>query len=335
MKKILLLAVNPKGTSQLRLDEEVREVEEAIRRANRREQFEIATRWAVRVSDLRRALLDHRPAILHFSGHGAGDDGLVLENDAGQVQLVGTESLTRLFEPFQTQIECVLLNACYSEVQANAIHRYIDCVIGMNRPIGDRAAIAFSTGFYDALGAGMSYPDCFDIGRSAIDLGGIPESEIPVIKARKRASQPAATGPSSQSEMEQKSPVPPSNKSQTVGNISSSGSGNNVVVTQADGDVNLDQSRTQVKNDNPQLQTALAALEELKQQIAVTNALNSIQKKQAELPVEMLEDELKKPQPDKSLVDEAVQALKQGLEGVETLAPSVMKVASLLAGIWV
>ncbi|MEB3886185.1 hypothetical protein [Lyngbya sp. CCY1209] len=60
----------------------------------------------------------------------------------------------------------------------------------MNRPIGDRVAIAFSTGFYDALGAGMSYPDCFDIGRSAIDLGRIPESETPVIKARKRASQP-------------------------------------------------------------------------------------------------------------------------------------------------
>lgn len=128
--------------------------------------------------------------------------------------------------------------------------------------------------------------------------------------------------------------VPSSSQSQNFGNVSFSGSDNAFAATQAGGDVNLDQSRTQIKDDNPQLQTALAALEELKQQIAVTNALNSIQKKQAELPVEMLEDELKKPQPDKSLVDEAVEALKKGLEGVETLAPSVMKVAALLASVW-
>lgn len=186
MKKILILSANPKDTNSLRLDEEVREIQAALKRAKNREVFEIVTEWAVRVDDLRRALLDHEPTIVHFSGHGSGSNGLALENNFGQVQLVSTESLARLFKLFQTKIECVLLNACYSEAQANAIHEHIDYVIGMNRAIGDIAAIEFAVGFYDALGARHSYEDCFEVGCASIDLEGIPESETPVLKARRR-----------------------------------------------------------------------------------------------------------------------------------------------------
>ncbi|WP_166482805.1 hypothetical protein [Scytonema sp. UIC 10036] len=42
------MAANPRNTSQLRLDEEVREIEEGLRRASKREQFKLKQRWAVR-----------------------------------------------------------------------------------------------------------------------------------------------------------------------------------------------------------------------------------------------------------------------------------------------
>jgi hypothetical protein len=71
MKKILILTANPKNTDKLRLDEEVREIEEGLQRSRRRDQFEIISRWAVRPDDLRRALLDHEPQIVHFSGIGS------------------------------------------------------------------------------------------------------------------------------------------------------------------------------------------------------------------------------------------------------------------------
>lgn len=187
MKKILTLSANPKKTDNLRLDEEVREIKAALRRANNRSEFEVVTELALRVDDLHRALLDHQPTIVHFSGHGAGSHGLALENNSGQMQLVSTESLARLFKLFNRQIECVLLNACYSEAQAQAIHQHIDYVIGMNQTIGDRAAIKFAIGFYDGLGAGSSYSDCFEFGCTLIDLQGIPESQTPIIKARKRS----------------------------------------------------------------------------------------------------------------------------------------------------
>lgn len=188
MKKILILAANPKDTTKLRLDEEVREIQEGLQRSRRRDQFAIISRWAVRTDDLRRALLDHEPQVVHFLGHGAGAKGLILEDDVGQMKLVSASSLARLFKLFQDKVECVVLNACYSEVQAEAIQQHIDYVIGMNQAIGDRAAIEFAVGFYDGLGAGRSYADAFEFGLSAIDLEGIPETATPQLKQRSVAT---------------------------------------------------------------------------------------------------------------------------------------------------
>ncbi len=81
-KTILVLASSPTNEARLRLDKEVREIDEGLRRAQHQDKFTLQQRWAVRPDDLRRALLDFNPQIVHFCGHGSGDDGLVLENDA-------------------------------------------------------------------------------------------------------------------------------------------------------------------------------------------------------------------------------------------------------------
>ncbi|MBD2206246.1 CHAT domain-containing protein [Calothrix sp. FACHB-1219] len=189
MKKILILSANPKNTANLRLDEEVREIKNTLAISPHRDEFQIITESAVRVDDLTRFLSYHQPTIVHFSGHGSGTDGLVLEDNSGNVQLVSTQALAKLFDLFQQQVECVLLNACYSEAQADSIHQYIDCVVGMNQAIGDQAAIKFSVGFYTAFGAGMNYEDCFQMGCTSIDLQGIPEYATPEIKIRRRRYQ--------------------------------------------------------------------------------------------------------------------------------------------------
>jgi hypothetical protein len=182
VKTVLILAANPKGTSPLRLDEEVREIDAGLQRSRRRDRFNLVQKWAVRSRDVYRALLDFRPQIVHFCGHGAGNEGLALEAEAGNVQLVSAEALAGLFELFAVQVDCVLLNVCYSEVQANAISRHIDYVIGMNQAVGDKAAINFAVGFYDALGAGESFDFAYKIGCSAIQMAGISEQLTPVIK---------------------------------------------------------------------------------------------------------------------------------------------------------
>jgi CHAT domain len=121
VNKILILAANPKGTSRLRLDEELREIKNGLRRAKAREQFLIESAEAVRYRDIHRAIIDFEPQIVHFSGHGAQDKGLVFEDETGQEKLVDAEALAGLFELFAEHLKCVLLNACYSEIQAQAI----------------------------------------------------------------------------------------------------------------------------------------------------------------------------------------------------------------------
>lgn len=183
IKKILVLAANPKNTTKLRLDEEVREIAEGLRRSKKSHQFVTESRWAVRPDDLRRSILDFEPQIVHFCGHGEANGGLVLEDITGQAKPVKPEALAGLFELF-AEVECVLLNACYSEKQAEAIVQHIDYVIGMKQAIGDRAAIKFAVGFYDALGAGRTIEVAHKFGVNAIELEGISEELTPTIKQK-------------------------------------------------------------------------------------------------------------------------------------------------------
>jgi Leucine-rich repeat (LRR) protein len=182
VKKILILAANPKNSVPLRLDEEVREIDEGLKRAQMRDRFELEQKWAVRPRDVQRAILDFAPQIVHFSGHGVGEGGLALEDELGQAQLVSTSALAGLFELFADQVECVLLNACYSVLQAEAIALHIPYVIGMNQAVGDRAAREFAVGFYDALGAGRDIEFAYKFACNSIRLAGIPEEFVPVLK---------------------------------------------------------------------------------------------------------------------------------------------------------
>jgi len=129
VRTILILAANPKGTDRLRLDEEVKKIEQGLERAKKRDQFKVVVKWAVTDDDLRRALLDNEPEVVHFAGHGtenreggtgrdlipAGEveaGGLVFEDDVGKVQLISGDALARLFELCSDSVKCVVLNAC-------------------------------------------------------------------------------------------------------------------------------------------------------------------------------------------------------------------------------
>ena len=183
LKTILILAANPTNTSRLRLDEEIREIDEGLRRANKRQEFKLEQKWAVRSRDFYRAMLDFQPQIVHFCGHGTGEDGIVLEDERGQSILLQTDSLSGMFEVFaENGLECVVLNACYSEVQATCISQHIDYVIGMNRAIGDKAAINFTVAFYDTLAAGKDVETAFKLGCS--QLINLKEDQTPVLKIR-------------------------------------------------------------------------------------------------------------------------------------------------------
>jgi hypothetical protein len=181
--RILFLASNPRDTTPSRLEKEMRAIDEAIRQAEFRDKFDIRQQWAVRIRDLQRHLLRHEPEIVHFSGYGSDSGEIVLENDRGNSQAVPIPALSKLFALLKGNIRCVVLNACYSEAQAQAIAQHIDCVIGMSKAIGDTAAIHFAAAFYHALGYGRDVRNAFDLGCVQIDLYNLGEEDTPKLLA--------------------------------------------------------------------------------------------------------------------------------------------------------
>ena len=207
-KKILFLAANPKGATYLRLDVEVREIEKALERAKRRDQFVLKQRGAVQVEDFQSLILNFNPQIVHFSGHGKeaekalsevcsrditsspeGQDsssnsqdrmegGVYFQDENGNPVLITGATLASVFKVLSDRVECVVLNSCYSEDLLKEIGQHIKYVIGMKQAIGDKAAIEFSRGFYSALGAGESIRTAFDLGRAQIQLSSLPEEQL-------------------------------------------------------------------------------------------------------------------------------------------------------------
>ena len=186
MITILFLAADPTDASRLRLGEELREIQEQLQLAKLRDQFILTQRMSVRPTDISQALLDIQPQIVHFSGHGMATGALCFENRMGETHAIQPKALATLLEQFANQVRCVVLNACYSDKQAKAIARHIDYVIGTNQAIGDKAAIAFSIGFYQGLGAGRNIEEAYKLGCVQIQLQGIPEHLTPILITRKQ-----------------------------------------------------------------------------------------------------------------------------------------------------
>lgn len=181
---ILFLAANPSGTSSLRLDEEARAIENNMRRSKYRDCFVFKTRWALRPDDLQQALLEENPAVVHFSGHGFFRQGVVIHGANGTIQRIAIDALCNLFTILKENIQVVLLNACYTSEQADAIAEIIDVVIGMSGAVSDETASVFAAAFYRAVGAGRSVKSAFDLGVNAIRLEGLVNDDVPVIRER-------------------------------------------------------------------------------------------------------------------------------------------------------
>jgi hypothetical protein len=185
---ILFLAANPIGIDQRALDREARAIQQELASTGRRDYFDFVTRWAAEPLDLLRALRTLKPAVVHFSGHGSGHSadetptgasagerrhGVYFQNANGEAQWVSAEALAHAFGAAGASVQLVVLNACYSDVQAAALLSQVPCVVGMTGAADDAAVRHFATGFYGGLGDGASISDAYQQGRAAIALMGL------------------------------------------------------------------------------------------------------------------------------------------------------------------
>ncbi len=185
---ILFLASNPTKTGKLQLTDEFARLSQQLQDTELRPKMENA----VTFTNLQRFILEEKPRIVHFSGHGERLDadvkdalsrgGLDIDDEENAVEtgiilmsedlrepfLVATNVIEHLFRSMvQIQnipLETVIFNSCHSEAQALAIAQYVPNVVGTSYSVKDDAAIAFSTSFYLGLAKGQNIMQAVNLG---------------------------------------------------------------------------------------------------------------------------------------------------------------------------
>jgi TIR domain/CHAT domain len=213
---VVFFTANPSSLVVLDLDGEIQEIQAELT-AMDRDVFRFVHRPAATPADLQRILLDERPMVVQFSGHGRGrsdsgghesrgsgttreltnddrvDDheptGILLQGDeASESKVVSGEALGHLFSTIGRSIRLVFLNACHSLEQADALLEHVDFVVGIDGAVLDRAAKAFAVAFYRGLASGRTVRVAFDLGVNALMLEGLDlEVPRPVLRHRERA----------------------------------------------------------------------------------------------------------------------------------------------------
>jgi hypothetical protein len=170
----------------LRVDREVQEIRNALKRATHHKRFEFFDELDMRVKDLPWALLHYKPDILHFTCH--GEQGAILLGglDGMEWSLDGAD-LARLFVIWKGSLRCVVLNACYSAMQAEPIAREVGAAVARPDTVEDSAAILFSAEFYQGIASGRSLREAFEIGCWQLDAnGGWGKAAHPVLLGEAR-----------------------------------------------------------------------------------------------------------------------------------------------------
>jgi hypothetical protein len=178
MVTILLIQANPRDQEYLRLKQEYVEIDRALRESQAPE-YRIIWEAETHPEDLLPLLQRHHPDIVHFSGHGTDTGELLFQNNDGVAEPIDTSQLTRVFSLFRSSIKCVVLNSCYSKIQAKAIARSIPVVVGMSRPITDAASLNFASALYRALGGGTTLNMAFEIAAASLGLTNKNEKDTP------------------------------------------------------------------------------------------------------------------------------------------------------------
>jgi hypothetical protein len=176
--RILMLASNPVGTDELRLDEECERIEAALGDHNPR--YELRYRRNLGLDKLARELMrDPRPRIVHITGHGDRSGRLLFTASDGHKSPADPQAIANLLGASGEKVECVVLSACYSAPQARLIARHVKYVVGMAYAVEVEAATRFAEGFYEALGFGSDVVRAFAAGLNRLDLTRIPGSHVP------------------------------------------------------------------------------------------------------------------------------------------------------------
>ena len=180
--RILVLTADPGDLGRLWVGEEVRKIVHKVWETRHRGEVEVIPELAVRRDELITLLHRHRPHVLHFSGHGNQAGQIFLVSNDNQASPLSPEALKAILAEFNDTVRLVFLNACYSALEAEAIAEVVDCAVGSEGAISDRAAIAFAASFYESLASGSTIGRAVNLGKAQLMIEEIQgEAQIRLI----------------------------------------------------------------------------------------------------------------------------------------------------------
>ena len=186
--RILVAIASPAGYPPLDTERELRRIEEALGPVANAKRSILLNATP---ETLRARLLEETFHVLHFIGHGtfdaaSGQGSLLFEDGEGREKTVTGPVMADLVRDF-TSLRLVFLNACrtaelsdatdpFAGLAAALVMAGVPAVLGMQIPISDAAAIAFSGAFYQRLAAGDPIDTATVEGRMAVHLAD-PDSQ--------------------------------------------------------------------------------------------------------------------------------------------------------------
>ena len=214
--KILVAISSPVDAPRLNVQNEMRKLRHSLTRLIKEKLVDVeyipnCTREKLRAKLIQPKTVYH---IVHFIGHGGFSEtkqegAIYLEDHQSRAVEVTGADLAPMF--LNNNVSLVFFNMCdtarpsitnpFAAPAEFLVRRGIPCVIGMQFPISDDAAIAFSSVFYRELASGSTLDECVQKGRQQIEQStNVPEWGTPVLFMRTaqdhlfQLAQPAKTG---------------------------------------------------------------------------------------------------------------------------------------------
>lgn len=185
--RVLYLTSSPDLTSPLRVDAEVNNVLREIRGAKFRDQIQVHAIPAAGTRDLINGINDHRPHVVHFSGHGnasllAFDNGSFNHPDS---EIVTFDVLAELLAATNEPPRLLVMNACNTLAGSDILLEAVPVLIGMSDSVGDAGAGVFSSQFYAAIASAQSVGAALRQAKAVMKLALLrDDAELPEIRSR-------------------------------------------------------------------------------------------------------------------------------------------------------
>lgn len=198
--RILGIIASPGDQATLNIEGEKKLINTAVEPLMNMGTLELT--WLVGQSwrDLQAAMQKGPWHILHFIGHGGfdkatGEGAIALTGDDGNTFHLTATDFGRLLSGHPS-VRLVILNSCegarmsetdlFSSVGASLIRRGIPAVVSMQYEITDKAALEFSSAFYESVAEGIPVDTALQEARKAMSLAmkGSTEWGTPVLHMR-------------------------------------------------------------------------------------------------------------------------------------------------------